>query len=106
MKPITCTKVGGSEGKTMAAEWTFLTNHAHVLIHLHNNSEARVRDLAVVVGITERSVMNILADLEEGGYVSRSRIGRRNVYSINSTLKFRHVAEAGQPVEKLLEIFH
>ena len=53
MKPITCTKVGGSEGKTMAAEWTFLTNHAHVLIHLHNNSEARVRDLAVVVGITE-----------------------------------------------------
>ena len=95
-----------SKGSAMAAEWTFLTNHAHVLIHLHNNSEARVRDLAVVVGITERSVMNILADLEESGYVSRSRSGRRNVYSINSTLKFRHAAEAGQPVEKLLEIFH
>ena len=106
MKWVTCTTVGLSEGVVVATEWTFLTNHAHVLIHLHNHSEARVRDLAIVVGITERSVMNILADLEEAGYVSRSRIGRRNVYSINSTLNFRHAAEAGQPVEKLLKIFH
>jgi DNA-binding MarR family transcriptional regulator len=89
----------------MAGNWTFLTNHAHVLIHLHSYPDARVRDLADAVGITERSVMNILADLEEGGYVSRTRVGRRNQYRVHPRLRFRHPAEAGQPVGKLLEIF-
>ncbi len=89
----------------MAGDWTFLTNHAHVLIHLHAHPDARVRDLAEAVGITERSVMNILGDLEEGGYVTRTRVGRRNEYRVHSRLKFRHPAEASQPVGKLLTIF-
>lgn len=89
----------------MAEGWTFLTNHAHVLIALHNTPDARVRDLADVVGITERSVMNILADLEDGGYVTRQRVGRRNEYRVHPRLKFRHPAEASQPIGRLLEIF-
>lgn len=89
----------------MASDWTFLTNHAHVLVHLHANPEARVRDLAQAVGITERSVMNILGDLEESGYVTRTRVGRRNEYRVHPRLKFRHPAEASQPIGKLLEIF-
>jgi DNA-binding MarR family transcriptional regulator len=89
----------------MAGDWTFLTNHAHVLIHLHANPDSRVRDLADAVGITERSVMNILADLEEGGYVTRQKIGRRNQYRVHPRLRFRHPAEADQPIGRLLEIF-
>lgn len=89
----------------MAGEWTFLTNHAHVLVHLSTHPDARVRDLADAVGVTERSVMTILADLEEGGYVTRTRVGRRNEYRIHPQLRFRHPAEAGQPIGKLLEIF-
>ena len=87
------------------AGWTFLTNHAHVLIHLASNPEARVRDLAESVGVTERSVMKILADLEADGYVTRTRLGRRNEYHLDERMRFRHPAEAGQPIGKLLDIF-
>jgi DNA-binding IclR family transcriptional regulator len=89
----------------MPGEWTFLTNYAHVLIRLHTHPDSRVRDLATSVGITERSVMNILADLEEGGYVTRERVGRRNHYRVHPRLRFRHPSEAGQPISKLLQIF-
>lgn len=89
----------------MAGEWTFLTNHAHILIHLHSDPDARVRDLATAIGITERSVMSILADLEAGGYVTREKVGRRNSYRVNSRLKFRHPAESGHRIGELLEIF-
>jgi DNA-binding IclR family transcriptional regulator len=89
----------------MAGDWTFLTNHAHVLVFLSTHPDARVRDLAEAVGVTERSVMAILGDLEEGGYVTRTRVGRRNEYRIDPQLTFRHPAEASQPVGKLLAIF-
>lgn len=89
----------------MGQEWTFLTNHAHVLIHLHAHPDARVRDLAEAVGITERSVLSILSDLREGGYVTTTRVGRRNEYRVHPRLKFRHPAEADKPIGRLLEIF-
>lgn len=89
----------------MSHDWTFLTNHAHVLIHLHSHPDVRVRDLAEAVGITERSVLSILSDLREGGYITTERVGRRNEYRLNAKLKFRHPAEANQSVGKLLEIF-
>ncbi|MBI1349996.1 MAG: MarR family transcriptional regulator [Actinomycetales bacterium] len=89
----------------MASDWTFLTNHAHVLVYLSAHPDVRVRDLADAVGVTERSVMTILADLEEGGYVTRKRVGRRNEYRIDPQLRFRHPAEANQRIGKLLEIF-
>ena len=86
-------------------EWTFLSNHGHVLIHLSRDPDARIRDIASSVGITERSAQAILADLEESGYVNILKIGRRNSYSINPRLKFRHPAEIGKPISSLLKIF-
>ena len=86
-------------------EWTFLSNHGHVLVHLSRDPDSRIRDIADAVGITERSAQAILADLEESGYVTVTRIGRRNRYKINPGLKFRHPAEEGKPISSLLKIF-
>jgi predicted transcriptional regulator len=85
--------------------WTFLSNHGHVLIYLGKNPEARIREIADAVGITERSAQGIIADLEEGGYITINRIGRRNTYRINSARKFRHPEESDQSIAPLLKIF-
>lgn len=85
--------------------WTFLTNHGHVLIYVHRNQDARVRDIAAAVGITERAAQTILADLEADGYLRKTRIGRRNTYSINSRGQFRHPEEAGHHIGELLVLF-
>lgn len=90
---------------TSNREWTFLSNHGHLLVHLHRNPDSRVREIAEVVGITERSTQAILADLEEAGYVEITRIGRRNHYTVNPKLKFRHPSEANKPISALLKIF-
>ena len=89
----------------ISREWTFLSNHGHVLVHLSRYPDSRVRDIADTVGITERSAQAILANLEESGYVNISKVGRRNSYSINPRLKFRHPAEVGKPISALLKIF-
>ena len=86
-------------------EWTFLSNHGHVLVHLGRHPDARVRDIAGAVGITERSAQGILADLEASGYVTAMRVGRRNSYTVNTALTFRHPSEAGKPISALLKIF-
>ena len=86
-------------------EWTFLSNHGHVLIHLNRFPESRIRDISEAVGITDRSAQAILADLEEAGYVTITRIGRRNSYKVNPGSKFRHPAEASKPISSLLKIF-
>ena len=87
------------------SQWTFLTNHAHVLIHLAGTPDSRIRDISSAVGITERSVQGILHDLEEAGYVTTTKVGRRNTYSIESDLRFRHPAEADHRIGELLGIF-
>jgi DNA-binding MarR family transcriptional regulator len=86
-------------------EWTFLSNHGHILIHLSRYPDSRIRDIADSVGITERSAQAILANLEESGYVTITRIGRRNSYKVNTGLKFRHPSEASKPISSLLKIF-
>lgn len=86
-------------------EWTFLSNHGHVLVHLSRYPDARIRDIADTVGITERSSQAILADLEDAGYLTITRIGRRNSYKVNTGLKFRHPSEANKPISSLLKIF-
>ncbi|MGY1785868.1 helix-turn-helix transcriptional regulator [Geodermatophilus sp. SYSU D00698] len=73
--------------------WTFLSNHGHVLVSLAADPEARVRDVAERVGITERAVQMIVADLEEAGYVVRERVGRRNRYTVSTEGRFRHPLE-------------
>ena len=92
-------------GSEISREWTFLSNHGHVLVHLARHPDSRVRDIADTVGITERSAQAILADLEESGYVTITRIGRRNSYKVNNGLKFRHPSEASKPISSLLKIF-
>ena len=86
------------------AAWTFLTNHSHVLACLARDPAARVRDIAVLVGITERAVQRIVADLEEGGVITRQRAGRRNQYEIHSERPLRHAIEAHCTVGDLLGV--
>ncbi|MGK5738014.1 helix-turn-helix transcriptional regulator [Micromonospora sp. URMC 103] len=85
--------------------WTFLTNHAHVLLAIARNPTARLRDVADEVGVTERAAQAIVTDLETGGYLSRTRVGRRNEYTINPSGRFRHPAEADREVGALLALF-
>jgi DNA-binding MarR family transcriptional regulator len=73
--------------------WTFLTNHGHVLVCVACDPQARIRDIAGQVGITERAVQLILRDLEDGGYVRRRRVGRRNEYTVVGRGRFRHPLE-------------
>lgn len=91
--------------QSAARSWTFLTNHAHVLVWISNNPQARVRDIAANVGITERAAQSILRDLEHDGYVSKQRVGRRNSYTIHPELPFRHPIEAAHAVGDLLRVF-
>ena len=83
--------------------WTFLTNHAHVLVCLRMDPGLRVRDLADCVGITERAAHRILTDLTRSGYVAKEREGRRNRYRLNLDHPMRHPLERSMPVRNLLE---
>lgn len=85
--------------------WTFLSNHGHVLVYLNRIPDSRVRDIAEAVGITERRVQTILAELEASDYVKVEHIGRRNHYIVNTKKKFRHPAEANKSISELLRIF-
>ena len=87
----------------MAEDWTFLTNHAHVLVAIARDPEARLRDVAEQVGITERAAQGIVGDLVDRGYLVRERVGRRNHYSVDSHRPFRHPLERGQEVSVLLD---
>ena len=82
--------------------WTFLTNHAHVLLAIHRNPELRQRDLAHAVGITVGGVQRIISELEAEGYLSHERIGRRNRYHVRADLPLRHPLESDHTVEDLL----
>src|ERR1051325_2975288 len=84
--------------------WTFVSNHAQVLLCLAGNPEIRLRDVAAVVGITERATQRILADLLEGGYVARTRGGRRNHYEVDRPRPMRHDAQHGHRIGELLDL--
>lgn len=89
----------------MPTGWTFLTNHAHVLLAVARDPDARLRDVAATVGVTERAAQAIVADLEAAGYLTRERVGRRNRYTVNPAGRFRHPAEADHQVGELLALF-
>jgi len=82
--------------------WTFLTNHSHVLLCLTEAPELRLRDVAERVGITERAVFRIIADLEDAGVITRHREGRRNQYEVHRQTPLRHPIEAHRTVGDLL----
>jgi DNA-binding IclR family transcriptional regulator len=85
-----------------ARHWTFLSNHAHVLVCLARNPDGRLRDVAAEVGITERAVQGIVGDLEAAGVIVRERQGRRNTYRLNLDAPLRHPLEAHRPIRSLL----
>jgi len=94
----------GPADESRQPEWTFLTNHAHVLLCIARDPEARMREVAALVGITERAVQRIVADLEEGGYVERTKLGRRNRYKVRGDLPLRHPIERHERVAALLDL--
>jgi len=86
------------------AEWTFLTNHAHVLLCVSKDPEVRLRDVATKVGITERAAQRIVADLVEAGYLERSREGRRNRYELHPDEPLRHPLESNHAIGEVLRL--
>lgn len=83
-------------------EWRFVTNHAHVLAAISADVTARLRDIAAGVGITERAVAQIVRDLEEAGYLTKTRDGRRNRYEVHGELALRHPRHRHQTVGALI----
>jgi len=84
--------------------WTFLTNHAHVLLCVARDPEMRLRDVATEVGITERAAQRIVAELVDAGYLERSREGRRNRYRLDLERPLRHPLEQDHAVGEILRI--
>ncbi len=86
------------------AEWTFLTNHAHVLICVAQDPNMRLRDIAERVEITERAAQRIVAELVAAGYLDRTREGRRNSYKLNTALPLRHPLEQQHSVGEIIAV--
>ena len=84
--------------------WTFLSNHAHVVLCIARNPDARVRDISEQVGITERAVQRILSELEAGNVLARERRGRRTHYAIEPSAHLRHPLEAHCRVGDLMRL--
>ncbi len=85
--------------------WTFLTNHGHVLLAVAADPDTRVEEVAARVGISPRAVLAILRDLEDAGYLTRTRRGRRTHYEVVPHRPFRHPGEADREVDELLALF-
>jgi DNA-binding MarR family transcriptional regulator len=84
--------------------WTLLTGHGHVLVEISRNPDARIRDISAAAGLTERTVQAIVADLEAGGYLTRSRTGRRTRYTVNRDSLFRHPSQEGLRIGPFLAL--
>lgn len=87
-----------------ARGWTFLTNHAYVLLCVSGDQDIRVRDLADRVGITERAAQRILSELVAEGYLEKERIGRRNSYTVHGDRPLRHPLQGDRTVGELLRL--
>ena len=87
-----------------AHHWTFLTNHAHVFLCISRDPDIRLRDVAEMVGITERAAQRIVADLEAEGYITTERIGRRNRYVVHPEAPLRHPIEQQRAVGNLMRL--
>jgi DNA-binding MarR family transcriptional regulator len=91
---------GASE--TSEHRWRFVTNHAHVLECIATNPTVRLRDIAATVGITERTAAQIVSDLEDAGYVTKTRVGRNNRYEVHDGLPLRHPQHRHHTVGELI----
>ncbi|MGL5857750.1 MAG: MarR family transcriptional regulator [Angustibacter sp.] len=84
--------------------WTFFTNHAHVLLCIWRDPDVRFRDLAEIVGITERAAQRIVADLVADGYLERTKEGRRNRYAVLADRPLRHPVEQPHQIGEVLQV--
>jgi Winged helix-turn-helix DNA-binding len=91
---------------TTGSHWTFLTNHTHVLILISRNPSIVLREVAQDVGITERAVQRIIADLEVGGAIHREKVGRQNRYRIRTNLSLRHSVACHRTIGQLLGLLN
>ena len=83
--------------------WSFFKNHEHVLVSIAGDPDLRLREVAEQVGITERAAQRIVAELEDAGYLSQERIGRRNHYEVNPDTPLRHPLEDHVPIGEILD---
>jgi DNA-binding IclR family transcriptional regulator len=88
----------------MGAEWSFLTNHARVLVCIARDPGLRLRDIAELLGLTERTVFGIVSDLTETGYVLKEKDGRRNRYRVQPHLPLRHPMGREATIGELLHL--
>lgn len=88
----------------MSRGWTFLSNHGHVLVSLARDPDARMRDVADAVGITERAVQQIVRDLVDEGYLRKEKLGRRNRYAVAREARFRHDLESAVTLGAFLDL--
>lgn len=88
------------------SQWTFLTNHGHVLVLLSRNPSLVLREVALQVGITERAVQRIIADLEAGAVIEREKVGRQNHYRIRTEQPLRHPIESHRTIGELLDLLN
>jgi predicted ArsR family transcriptional regulator len=84
--------------------WHFLTSHAQVLLCIERDPDARLRDIAETVGITERAAQRIVSDLVDAGYVTREREGRRNRYALDRSMRMRHPSQFSHEIGELLDV--
>ncbi len=89
---------------TTDAKWAFLTNHAQVLLAVARDPEVRARDIADQVGITERAAQRILSDLVAESYISKTKIGRRNRYTVNRQGHLPHPVFRDVQIGPLIDI--
>jgi DNA-binding IclR family transcriptional regulator len=82
--------------------WTFLSNHGNVIVYIDEHPTARLREIADAVGITERATHKLVSELVDEGYLTRTRVGRRNKYSVNSEMRLRQPALADHTLNELL----
>ena len=88
---------------TTSPRWTFITNHGLILSYISHKASSTAPEIAMCVGVTERTTHKIISDLETEGYITRQKIGRRNVYSVDPQLPLRHHTKQDIMVSELLE---
>src|SRR3990172_723125 len=101
---------GATGDSNMPKKWNFLSNYGLVLTHLFQNPRATLREIARGTDLTERAVYQIVRDLEEGGFIEKKRVGRRNIYTINEGALFNYpiygslnVAQMSTALRRILE---
>ena len=99
---LICLVNNGWRMSSEVPDWSFLSSYAHVLICLTENPQARMREVADQVRLTERTVLRLITRLDEAGVIKRRRRGRRNFYEITASTPLPHPLEARCSMEKLL----